>query len=187
MNKEKRLEELINAREWHELSAEEKQFILKELGPEAIFHSLKKVNTALASGQHSKVEPRDETLVMLKQKIRSKHREAFSLLRFLSMKTPAYATMLLVMIALFVGWISGKNNPVEPIAVQTLYETDTVRVTAPADTIFVTKVIYRDRPPLQQPIMSVVQNSPMQKEVVPMGVSMKEKEELDNLLVSGSE
>jgi hypothetical protein len=64
---------------------------------------------------------------------------------------------------------------------------DIVYVPAKADTIYITKVVYKASPPVQQPVIISANAEVSAERKTAMGVSMKEKEELDNLLVSGSE
>jgi hypothetical protein len=51
----------------------------------------------------------------------------------------------------------------------------------------VTRVVYRNVPQHQPAVISITKNVIPEEESSIIGVSMKEKEELDNFLVSGSE
>ncbi len=84
------------------------------------------------------------------------------------------------------GWWLGQLSTNESTAssLQKVYLTDTVFVTTQPDTIFIEKVIYRDRPFVLT--TGAKKESEQDNKAATKGVSMKEKE-LDELLVSGSE
>lgn len=84
------------------------------------------------------------------------------------------------------GWWLGQIGPEESTArsIQEEYVRDTVFVTTQPDTVFIEKVIYRDRPFALT--VGTKKESEQDNRTATKGVSMKEKE-LDDLLVSGSE
>lgn len=78
-------------------------------------------------------------------------------------------------------WIGQPQVKPEPVTlVKQVTVRDTIYVTSKPDTVFREKIIYRDRPV----ILTTQTRHPESKNE--KGVSMKEKEELDKLLVSGS-
>ena len=82
----------------------------------------------------------------------------------------------------FGGWWLGKSEPTIPVTrVEKILMHDTVYLATKPDTVFRERVIFKDRPI----ILTTGNNQP--EESSTKGVSMKEKEELDKLLVSGSE
>ncbi len=93
------------------------------------------------------------------------------------------------MIALFFGvgswWATSSHNQLKPqeqvLTSSIVY--DTIYVASKPDTVFTEKVVYRDQPVILTRIDVVEKNKPMDKN----GINMKEKEELEKLLVSGSE
>jgi hypothetical protein len=186
MDTDKRLNELAEARNWLDLTPEERTFVLKELGSEEAYQALRKVNAGLREIK-SDALPRPATLAALQHRMRESRKPVrHAPLPFLFFKTPAYLSALMILLAIFVGMTIGRSSVSRNISVQTVYKTDTLTLTSPPDTVFVTRVIYRDRP-AAQPVITVANNGSAREVNVPVGVSMKEKEELDNLLVSGSE
>ncbi|HNR74452.1 MAG TPA: hypothetical protein PKK67_04945 [Cyclobacteriaceae bacterium] len=82
----------------------------------------------------------------------------------------------------FGGWWLGKSEPAVPLTrVEKILMHDTVYLTSKPDTIFRERIIYKDRPI----VLSTGNRQPEAPNT--KGVSMKEKEELDKLLVSGSD
>jgi hypothetical protein len=74
------------------------------------------------------------------------------------------------------------------MAIRPVLQRDTVFLPSPPDTVFVSKVIYRFKDhATKTPLVTVVKNTDRTETTSGIGVNMKEKEELDNLLVSGSE
>lgn len=79
------------------------------------------------------------------------------------------------------GWWLGQSQKPMPVhSVERVLVHDTVFVAMRPDTVFRERIIYRDRP-----LVLTSQPTPLEIKS-PKGISMKEKEELDNLLVSGT-
>jgi len=82
----------------------------------------------------------------------------------------------------FGGWWLGQSEkPIPQTAIEKITVFDTVYLASKPDTVFRDKIIYKDRPI----ILTTGNRQP--EAPTTKGVSMKEKEELDKLLVSGSE
>ena len=186
MDTEKKINELAEAKTWQELTAEERMLILKYLGSEEAYQALRKVNAVLGE-MKSDISPQAKTLATLQHRLRETRKPirpaAVAILFF---KTPAYVSALMILLAMFAGLAIGRRSGSHAVTIQTVHKTDTLIVSSPPDTVVITRVIYRDRP-ATQPVMTVANNEPAREVNGPVGVSMKEKEELDNLLVSGSE
>ncbi|CAN5394857.1 hypothetical protein BH10BAC4_BH10BAC4_24960 [soil metagenome] len=128
-----------------------------------------------------------EKLKSLKSIIRKEQRGAFAWYNLIQLKVPAYVTALLVIFSGMVGWI---GLPVGKKEIATLppVKSDTIFVTK-VDTVFKERIVYRQ--PVNVIAASLKKGEPaeLQQKSKPtsVGVSMKDKEELNKLLVSGSE
>lgn len=180
-----RLEKLLDAKDFDSLTPEEKQFVLKELGSAAQYALMKKVGEALVSEKvgllpdplvHQKLK---ETLCLQRPSIWK---------RMASVQLPAYVVILLMMIsAAIMGVVVQPSKP--SIVVSRIVTTDTLFVPVKPDTVFVDRVVIKFVPTKvrEQKTYSVAKtNFESSDPVVTESVNMKEKEELDNLLVTGS-
>lgn len=184
-----RLEDLLASKTFAELSAGEKSFVLKELGSEEEYNSLRKVSSALVADK-ADLSPDPRTLHSLRRELRNtRSRESWAS-RFLAWQIPGYSLVPMVVIILFIG-LRGMNDSTfeaqpPPILVS---KVDTVFIKTASDTVFIEKVIvrYRKEEPAEKPApsYSIVRNVSEQKDDEE-GVTMKDKEELETLLVSGS-
>lgn len=124
--------------------------------------------------EKSDVTPRPSTILMLHEKLG----ERKSVIRqMLAVKIPVWAAAAVVAIAMLMTMLLVSGNSGEPKVVEKfIVKNDTLFVTR-TDTVKIEKVIYRDRGPAK--IIQVRKND--------SGSSMKDKEELQELLVSGSD
>jgi hypothetical protein len=183
---EEKIDFLIQTKSWNELTADEKNLILKELGSEAAFHAFKEVNIRLSDSEKSRLSPDRSILPGLRSRMKQKHRPVPRLKKVLLFPIPGYAFVLAGLAMAFVFKTGGKREN-DNRTTATLVKTDTVYVSSPADTVYISRVVYKKVfIPRQPDIISVVNNDPPQQNAA-IGVTVKEKEELDNLLVSGSE
>ncbi len=180
-----RLEQLIHTKAFQELTTEEKDFVLRELDSEEQYEVMRKLSPMFDGMRNEDIpQPRDKTLEFLKQNLPLKT-SLWS--KWLDLQMPAYATVLLVMLSCFLTWkIATPANPL--VIKQTISTIDTIYVASKPDTIFKEKVVYRfaksqDESKSRDELKEVIPNQP---EALPIGVSMKDKEELQGLLVSGS-
>jgi hypothetical protein len=189
MNTEERLDMLSQSKSWNELTDDEKKFALNELGTEEAYNSFRKVNDALADSKKAGLLPDQEILFSLKTKFRSKHEHASLLSRVIGFRVPAYATALLICVAAVCAWYVGIKTADPHLTLAPVIQKDTVYLSAAPDTVYLTKVVYRNvySNPTKKTILSVASHEKELPASHERGVSMKEKEELDNILVSGSE
>jgi hypothetical protein len=104
----------------------------------------------------------------------------------LTYKVPAYAVVLMITLVLVVLLAPKKRIAGKLENIAAAVKTDTLFVSQPPDTVFVEKIIVRYRNvPSSEEDYTIVKNE-LTDDVLPEGVSMKEKEELESLLVSGS-
>jgi hypothetical protein len=100
---------------------------------------------------------------------------------------PAYASLVLMVCVGALGWLAGSNySSMNQVSVkQVIKQVDTVYLATRPDTVIREKIIYlkpeAPAPPSLQVSSKTLPNSQPIK-----GVNMKDKEELETLLVSGS-
>jgi hypothetical protein len=185
---EDKLEELIQSKTWHELTEDEKQFVLETLGSKATFEAFKKTDLAISGLAKAEIVPGPKVLPSLKRKFSNVHQHEQLLDRIVFFRIPAYAVAAIVAITILITWHSKQSPSVVQVAATQIAQRDTVFLPSPPDTVFVPKVIYRYKDhATKTPLITVVKNTDRTETTSGVGVNMKEKEELDNLLVSGSE
>jgi hypothetical protein len=185
---EDKLENLIQSKTWSELSEDEKEFVLEMLGSEASFEAFRKTNIAISRSAKADIVPEPTLLLSLKTKFNHLRPQETWLDKIIFFKMPAYAVVAMLAVTVLIMWLGKQADPNVQVALKSSVQRDTVFLPSTPDTVFVTKVIYRykDHTP-KTPVITVVKNSDRTETTSSVGVNMKEKEELDNLLVSGSE
>ncbi|MEJ0055039.1 MAG: hypothetical protein WDN75_04925 [Bacteroidota bacterium] len=185
---EERLERLIREKKFNQLTTEEREFVLSMLVPEEEFDAMYKAERLLGMESfRSSLQPAPELLSSLKSKMRKERAGSFKWSDLFRIKIPAYAAVLLIILFTSLGfWLRSPLPPAKAISYSPLIKGDTVFVTK-IDTLFIERIVYRPirlaSPPKQVPVLSL----PEKQVPVAEGVSMKEKEELNKLLVSGLE
>jgi|GEM_PF-1798227 len=185
---EEKLEKLLECLVFSELSFEDKSFVINALGSEDEFTSLQKIEEILRSGElKSGLLPEPNAFDSIKKKMKERS-SSTSWYDLLFRKTPAYVTALLMIFsfglaALFPLYV----KQAEKVMVSTVVKKDTVFVTR-IDTVFSERVIYRQAKTIS-PSFKEIQTAKALERTTPVstGVSMKDKEELNKLLVSGSD
>ena len=186
---EERMERLLSETTFERLAVEEREWVIRMLGSEEKFSALQKVEHALSGPElRSNLEPEKRVLDSLKRTMQSKSQNEPAWYSFLSMKVPAYVTALLVIFSSGVaGWITKNSQTPKIIAGETIIKSDTVYVSK-IDTVFRERVIYRQASTAPLSINEMQTARALEKAApVSTGVSMKDKEELNKLLVSGSD
>ncbi|HWA33347.1 MAG TPA: hypothetical protein VG737_04415 [Cyclobacteriaceae bacterium] len=190
MKDEDELESIIRQKDFASLTEKEKALVLQSIASEEEYEAIRKIELAMSDKSlRSTLDPDSRTLDVLKGRLK-KQPAAFDWRTIFQVRIPAYvaALGLILISALFFAYqpqVPGEN------IVQQKVDSSVVRI----DTVFITKTdtIVRDRivyrqvnltasPPTVDPATLV-----HQKQTTTSGVSMKEKEELNKLLVSGSE
>ncbi|MBL0741928.1 hypothetical protein [Chryseolinea lacunae] len=184
---EQRLEQLLGEKSFDALTPEEKDFVLKEFGSEEQYTLARKIGRALVN-QKTGLSPDPWVLTALQQHLKEKHRPSFWH-SVVHAQVPAYAMALVCVLAVAGVWIlSSGNNPAPPSIVTTRVVHDTVFVASLPDTVIRNRVVYRDvAMPLQKLNYAAAKTETVGNPPVAQGVTMKDKEELDKLLVSGSD
>jgi hypothetical protein len=182
--KSQRMERLLESKSFAQLNAEEKEFVLREAGSEREYNLLRKVSTALVA-EKADLSPDPQSLRRLLLTMKNL-KPAPWYEGVLTYKVPAYAVVLMITLFLALWLTPEKRSTAKPENIAAMVKTDTLFVSQPPDTVFVEKIIvrYRNVPPSEEDY-TLVKNE-VTDDVLPEGVSMKEKEELESLLVSGS-
>jgi hypothetical protein len=181
---EEKLEDLVSTKLFANLSAEEKQYVLDALGSEEQFNALQRIHASLRDQPVvASVEPAPDVLIALKRKLRETKKESLVLPAILQFKVPAYAALILaVVVGSLTAMVSSGSSVKQPILTASKGQRDTVFITK-TDTVYREKLLikYVRVPAAAEP--EIVTASSKSGQI--QGVSMKEKEELDRLLVSG--
>jgi hypothetical protein len=180
---EEKIEDLINRCSFDDLTVEEKELVLAVLGTEDQYHALRKICVLFQnSTQKSAVRPAPGILTLLKNRLSQSRREASVFSRIFQIRIPAYAAFLLMIVSSTLVAMLAMNTVGKKTASEMLnIKGDTVYLTR-MDTVFRERIVVKYvHPPAATPVVVTASLTPDGK----LGVSMKEKEELDNFLVSG--
>lgn len=176
-----KFEALLQGKSYGELTPAEWKFVNQWVESEEEYQALR--SSAQQTATWFKVNPvsapGNEVLAKLRRTLKKeKHSRVVA---FAVKPIWGYAATALLFGGL--GWWIGQpaSTPVQKPIVEQVLVRDTVYMTVKPDTIFVERVVYREP--------GILAKSPVKPEVQKdiRGVSMKEKEELDKLLVSGTE
>jgi hypothetical protein len=189
MTKEDKLDALINTKAFDQLTNDERMFVLEELGSETQYDAMRKVSLALIT---SKVElsPDPRTLLALQGKMKDRYRQQDHQAwgrTILAWRLPAYAASLLVLAVAVSSWWIGRRNVEKAVRIVETVRRDTIFVASTPDTVFKDRFIYRTivKKEIQKDVVYLVRGAePPSSDGI--GVSMKEKQDLELLLVSGS-
>jgi hypothetical protein len=190
MSIQEKIDELAETKEWQALSEVERKFIEENFGSEDQYQALRKVNHALTTSGKSMVSANPGTLNRLHRAFQKQYAPQWRVLPLF--KVPAYATVLLMGLSAFAGWyLATSEQPVKPVSVNPVVQRDTVYIAAQRDTVFVQRVVYREIEVIREKSETQMTLLPIpsqhEQSLNAVGVNMKEKSELDNFLVSGSE
>lgn len=178
-----KIEQLIQSKSYADLSEEEKEWIGKWVISAGEYENLRSSEFEIRQYfQNTKVTPKPETLIQLTNHLRIRSRARPNL--FWQLK-PTFGAVLMSVFLGGLGWWIGQSSNDSPQiqAVNTVVVHDTIFVASKPDTIFTEKVVYKDRQVILTRSTSTEVNYPIEKN----GISMKEKEELEKLLVSGTD
>jgi len=185
MKPTEKIEELLSTKSFDSLTPEEQAFVIHELGSPSEYEALRKVGAGLSAKVDSPT-PNPRILKNLQHLMQEKKPSAFPVFQ---LKVPAYVSAMLIIFFSSIAWIAAKttSTETEPLAV---VKTDTIFLTQKADTIYREKVVYRYRYAAMKkyfPEEITTRTSPVAEQPVESGsINMKEQEELEALLVSGS-
>jgi hypothetical protein len=183
MKNEEKVEELVRFHQWNELTEDDKILVTNVLGGEANFNSLKRTLTEMDRLPKSYVSLGAHILPNLQSAFSERHARPSLFFKIISLKAPAYIPAMIALVLVWIYFFRGEKKHVEYIS---RIQTDTVFLKA--DTVTVTKVIYRYRklPAVATPVVTQANTVEEKNFDISVSISMSEKN-LDNLLVSGSE
>jgi hypothetical protein len=176
-----KMERLLSRKSFEDLDSGEREFVLEQLGSGDEYSAMYALNQHLKANVPPTSDPR--ILTSLQRRMRDREQKTFSLQWVLQAKVPApvfYVVVLGLVIALLI------ERPVDPPRSITYIERDTIVVSALPDTVFIERVVYKPTPTVAKPTDVVVSSTQGKKENAAEGVSMRERQELEILLESGS-
>jgi hypothetical protein len=185
---EERLTQLLRTRPYHQLTDVEREWIGEvPLSPEE-YEELRSTELALSGdfrkSQTPAVSP--EILKNLKEHLRSRQKTGFSWMPIFTYRVPAYVSATCVVLTFAITWFL-QSGPRNGMTAQTvLTKRDTVFLPAVRDTVFVERVVYRDRYVKSPAVIQVTSRNTEKPDSNASGITMKDKEELEKLLVSGT-
>jgi len=180
-----KLERLMQSKAFAELTTEEKLWVSQWIESETEYTNLRKANREISEQLIStnQAVPDPKILTHLKATLLAK--QTVSQLNWWQVKMPGWSTGVIASFFCVVGWWIGSSS--NQVAAEQVYSStilyDTVYLASKPDTIFVQQVVYRERSLIAK---TVKQLETLTTETPAKGINMKEKEELENLLVSGS-
>lgn len=178
-----RIENLLQTKTFIELTSEEKIWVSQWIGSELEYENLRKSETKIKQYflKSESVAPNPDGLNQLKARLTLKQAQS---LNWWQAKVPAWSTLLVAgCFGVGAWWLTSSSDKVITQQQLTSVVYDTVYVTTKPDTIFIQQVVYRERPVL---LTKSIKQLESKNSVPSSGINMKEKEELENLLVSGS-
>lgn len=180
-----KLERLLQDKHFVMLTTEERTWIRQWIESESEYENLKKSETKIRQYflKAEKVVPNPERLHELKARLSLKQSQS---LTWWQAKVPAWSTLLIACcFGLGTWWLtsSSEQNTRQSPQILTSFVYDTVYVASKPDTIFIQQVVYRERPII---LTKSIKQTDTKNTLPSNGINMKEKEELENLLVSGS-
>ncbi len=176
-----KLDELLKQKSYEELSFEESQFVEEQVGGEQAYNDLRLL---VAQSQQSMSMPvRHAVKRDLSHRFKIKYQKAP--LYWLSYKTPVYANVLLVVVAILLAWYL---KPAEQVIAEKIVtvqlparvEIDTLFVRLPADTVFIEKRIR-----VEVPVYITATEEPPADRPIIKGSTLSDQQGLRELLVSG--
>ena len=189
MDREEKIEKLLETKAFAELTEEERSLVLKELGSEEQYAAMRRVTLALITSK-ADLSPDPEILHSLQRKMTSTSKR-FSLSDIFTFRIPGYASILLIGVTALSTWFFSHEKTFDAPRIVEVLQRDTVFVDrVRTDTIYRTRVIYREARSdhsADKNYFQVVKKEGDTSEPKELGVSMKDKQELETLLVSGSE
>lgn len=178
-------EELLRQRSYGELTESEKQLVIQFISSEAEYESLRQADQQLKHyfADKRKLTPSPKIWAAIKNDLAQNKSSAP--VYWLNTPIPTYATLVLLMVVGIFCWYGGSNyNSTTVYEPKIVTQIDTVFIASKPDTIVRERIIYLKA----SPAPAITQASTKQSQDVPYakGINMKEKEELERLLVSGS-
>lgn len=184
--KEQKLERLLDEKSFDQLTHEEKEVVLQEFGSEEQYRLARKIGQALVKLKTG-LSPDPWILASLQEQVKIRQRPSLWT-SFFQAQIPAYVMAGACLIIVVTMWWL-KPVPIPPAATVRMIR-DTVYLATVPDTVYRRKIVYRYRYRYIT-VAAPSTTSPDTRVAEPVagseGVTMKDKEELEKLLVSGSD
>jgi hypothetical protein len=182
-----RLEALLAQKDFNDLSVEDRSFVVKELGSEEQYNAMRKISLALVM-HRADLTPDPGTLPRLKDALKQRRNPADIFASLFLKPVPSFVVIILVFVSGLALVLAASRPPAQVgvTRVETHVLTDTVFLSVKPDTVIVQKVVYKYLPPRVSEPVKIVKALQPERDASPDGVNMKEKEELESFLVSGS-
>jgi len=182
-----KLEQLMQSKPYAELSHEEKEWVSQWMESPDEYDVLRKSEVQMRQYFHdSNVNPPvQSTLTQLTKHLKTKTSK--QRVGFWWQLKPSLSAWSMAILFGGVGWWIGQSANSTVAKTETVQSTiirDTIYIDSQPDTIFSERVIYRDRPVILTGGSHDKESSKKSSES--NGINMKEKEELEKLLVSGT-
>ncbi len=180
-----KVEQLLQDKSFAALTDEEKTWVSQWIASELEYENLRKSETKIKQYflKSENVVPKPEGLSELKARLNLKQSQP---LNWWQAKVPAWSTLLVALCFGVGGWLLTSSSDkviTQPQQVLTSLVYDTVYIASKPDTVFVQQIVYKEHPVI---LTKSAQQVDTKNAVPSNGINMKEKEELENLLVSGS-
>lgn len=182
-----KLEQLMQSKSYTELSHEEKEWVSQWVESVDEYDALRTSETRIRQYfLESKVNSPDEAMLeqltsRLKKKVAKQKAEVTWQFK------PSISTWSIAVLFGCLGWWIGQSttNTSTADAVQSIIIRDTIYLVSQPDTVFTERTIYKDPTVILARSGNTIQS--IDKSSGSNGVNMKEKEELEKLLVSGTD
>lgn len=171
-------EKIVSEKSYSELTPRELKIVSQFISGQQAYEAFRLSGSKMKNWFHENpvTNEQPESLQQLKRAFRQQQPE-----KVYSVRKVWVGYAMVAMSFGLLGWWLGKSEAAAVVTtVDKIMVHDTVYLAAKPDTVFREKIIYRDR----SIILTTGQRPP--EASASRGVSMKEKEELDKLLVSGS-
>jgi hypothetical protein len=177
---EEKIDLLLSTKVWEELSPDEKVFAIQVFGSEEQYVLMRKIGQTLVS-ERSNLSPDPKIFSHLATEFGSVHPPVWK--RVVQWRVPAYA--IVVPIALIAALVWWPHPRTEAPAKHIVQVADTVYIKQSPDTVFIQRTVIKYLPQKPKtPSFTIIKTSEQDEHID--GVNMKENEELEKLLVSGS-
>lgn len=173
-------ERLVSEKRYAELSGDELKMVHHFITNEQEYDAFRMSGLTMKRWfrENPVVGVTDKTLSGLKQEFKRAHKPQVS---FAWWKVSIGYAVAAIVFGLGGWWLGQSDKPISLTRIEQVLVRDTIFVATKPDTVVREKIIYRDRP-----VILTTTNSQNETPIT-KGVSMKEKEELDKLLVSGTD
>jgi hypothetical protein len=183
-----KFEQLMQSKPYAELNHEEKEWVSQWVESSDEYEMLRKSETKIRQYflDNQVNPPASTTLAQLTMHLKRKPGKQHAGLWW--QFKPSLSAWSMAILFGSVGWWIGQStnsNIAKAEALRSPIVLDTIYIASQPDTVFREKVIYRDRPVILTRRSNDIESS--KKSTESNGINMKEKEELEKLLVSGTD